>query len=804
MKLLTLPLRALIVLILVPAAIALLGAFTLTTGIYAYLAPELPSTSELDEVRLQEPLRIYSSDGKLMGEFANERRIALTYDEIPQRMVQAILAAEDDRFFEHPGVDYQGLLRAVYELARTGKKTQGGSTITMQVARNFFLTPERSFVRKLREIFLSLQMETELSKERILSLYLNKIFLGNRAYGVAAAALTYYGKPIDQLDLAQFAMIAGLPKAPSTFNPIVNPQRAKLRRDYVLRRMRELEFITAKEFIDATAQPLTASIHTTDIDLAAPYVAEMVRAKMVEDYGDDAYNLGLRVYTTIDSGLQLAAIAAMRSALHEYDERHGYRGPVAQVELPAEPTTEQLQALLKPYPKVGDLLPALVVGLKERSAVLVAAGINAPITLEWDAMSWARPWLSNHSLGAEPKSANKILSSGDVVYLQPQSNGWRLTQIPQVSGALVSLRPNDGAILALQGGYDYFYSKFNRVIQAHRQPGSNFKPFIYSAALENGFTVASTINDAPVVFEDNALEGTWRPENYSGQFFGPTRMRVALYNSRNLVSIRLLLAVGIQRTLAHVAKFGFNPDELPRNLSLALGSANLTPLQVVSGYAVLANGGYRVAPYFITRIEDGNGKVLFQADPATACLPCANLPEGAPAHQAEQSIDPRNTYLITSMLQDVITRGTGRRALELKRGDLAGKTGTTNDQMDAWFSGYNSDVVASAWVGFDTPTPMGRAETGGRAALPMWIDYMRIALANAPEHTQAEPPGMVRVRIDPTTGLRTNSGNPAAVFEIFRAEHLPSSTGESAPIPGMPGGASGGSSGGPSLTDELF
>lgn len=764
-------------------ALGIAGALAGVVGlgiIYYYLEPDLPEIDSLREVQLQVPLKVYSRDGGLIAEFGEKRRNPLAYDEIPERMIQAILSAEDANFFRHPGVDYRGLLRAGIQLALTGEKRQGGSTITMQLARNFFLSSQKTYTRKLSEIFLAIQIEQALSKEEILELYLNKIFLGQRAYGVGAAALAYYGKPISELTLAQYAMIAGLPKAPSSFNPIANPPRAIERRDYVLGRMLALDYITRAEYDDAVAQPVTASRYAPQIDVDAAYVAEMVRLDMFERYGDEAYTGGYVVHTTVAGDMQAAANRALRAALDAYSERHGYHGPHDRVDaLPGDLAT--LDPLLDARGVVGELRPAIVTAVDERAAT-VYLGRGEAGTIGWAQMEWATPYIDADRRGPAPKRAADVLATGDMIWVRrvedAAGSAWRLAQVPRVAGALVAVDPRDGGIRALVGGYDFYESKFNRVTQARRQPGSGFKAFIYSAALENGFTPASLINDAPVVFDDPSLEGAWRPENYSGRFFGPTRLRYALTKSRNLVSIRLLRQMGIDNALRHIALFGFDPATLPHNLSLALGSAEVTPLQMAMGYAVLANGGYRVEPYWIERIEQAEQGIVFEANPALACDDCGKAvatTDGttrAPNH-ASRVLDERNRYLMYSMLQDVIQDGTATKAKSLGRKDLAGKTGTTNDQRDAWFNGFNQHLVANAWVGFDDNGQLGRGEVGGRAALPAWIDFMRVALSDMPDDSPVMPPDMVTLRIDPVTGQPAAAGTDGALFEVFRAENVP-------------------------------
>lgn len=744
-------------------------------SLYYYLEPTLPSIENLKSVKFQVPLRVYSNDNKLIAEFGEMRRIPLAYGDIPAPMVQAFLAAEDDRFFEHPGVDYKGLLRAAYQLLLTGERRQGGSTITMQVARNFFLSSEKTFTRKFSEIFLSLRIEHELTKQEILELYLNKIYMGNRAYGVGAAAMVYYGRTVDQLTLPQIAMIAGLPKAPSRYNPLADPDRSLQRRDYVLGRMAKLGFVTDQQEALAREAPITASLHTAQTEAEAPYVAEMVRAEMFDRYGNDAYTTGFNVYTTIDSHLQSVANQALRNNLQAYDLRHGYRGAEQHLGLTGDEESQTLDALLRDHRIVGDLLPAIVTSTEEQKAT-VYLGEGRYETLAWEGMEWARPFKSENQLGPKPEQTTDIIKPGDLIrVIEKTSDGeshLRLAQIPAAESAFVALDPNNGAIRSLSGGYDFYHSKFNRVTQAMRQPGSGFKAIIYSAALEAGFTPASLINDAPVVFDDPSLEGAWRPENYSGKFFGPTRLRYALTKSRNLVSIRLLRSMGINHALEHARKFGFDPDNLPHNLSLALGSGAVTPLQMASAYAILANGGFKIEPHFINRIERDDGELIFQAIPATVCDNCTET-TASEQPVAPRVLSPQNHYLMNSMMRDVITRGTAIKARSLGRQDLAGKTGTTNDQRDAWFNGFNRSLVAITWVGFDSSKPLGRGEVGGRAALPAWIEFMQTALKDIPEQPLKLPSGMVTVRIDPKTGKRASVDQDDAIFEVFRSENAP-------------------------------
>ncbi len=780
---------------------AMTAGLVIAAAAWLYITPQLPPIERLKEVQLQVPLRVYTSDGELIAEFGEQRREPVRYADLPQTVIDAILATEDDRFFQHPGVDYQGLVRAAVKLVSTGEKRQGGSTITMQVARNFFLSSEKTYLRKLKEIFLALKIEHYLSKQEILELYLNKIFFGHRAYGIAAAAQVYYGVSIDQLSVAQVAMIAGLPKAPSANNPVSNPQRALQRRNYVLGRMYSLGAIDSDQYRAALDEPDNAALHSATIGVKAPYVAEMVRSYMLGEFGKEAYTAGYRVITTLSSERQRAANSALMSALLDYDRRHGYRGVLRHVDLLPDTTEDEYAALLKSVKPVSELIAALVIEVGDKSARIYVAG-HGYAELDWDALSWARRYESVNRRGPKLKSAGQVLANGDVIRVQGLPEGrWSLAQVPQASGALVSLSPRDGALQALVGGLDFYLSKFNRATQAQRQPGSSFKPFVYSAALNKGYTVASLFNDAPVVFDDPSLETTWRPENYSGKFYGPTRMREALTRSRNLVSIRLVRAIGPRYAARYARRFGFRDEQMPKDLSLALGSGTATPMEMARAYSVWANGGFYIEPYFIQEIRDARDQVFYKANPAVVCSECednktaelvevaeqtasavtgeitdqeteSGVAEPVPVY-AERVVDAANVYLITSMLQDVIKRGTGRRAMALGRKDLSGKTGTTNDQRDAWFCGFNTELVTTVWVGFDRGQPLGNGETGSRAALPMWVEYMGKALQGVPEATLPQPPGLVTVRIDAKTGLRLPSGQAGGMFELFRPEHVP-------------------------------
>ena len=727
----------------------LLGGIAATL-LYFHFDSELPDVESLRDVRLQVPLRIYSGDGLLLAEYGEQRREPVTYAEVPERVVQAFLAAEDDRFFEHPGVDYRGLLRAGLEMIRTGERRQGGSTITMQVARNFFLTPEKTYERKIKEILLAMKIEREMAKDEILALYLNKIYLGQRAYGIAAAARVYYGKTLDELTLAETAMIAGLPKAPSKYNPIASPARAVERRNYVVGRMAELGFVTQAEEKAAREAPVTAHPYRPDIQLEAGYVAEMARAYMVERYGEkEAYTGGYHVYTTIDSRLQEAAQQSLRAALDTYDKRHGYRGPEGRA---GQDETQAEAGELDAYGRVGRLEPALVSAVDEKSATVeLPAGTR--VDLDWDALAWAAPYVSEDRTGARPKKAADVIAPGDIVRVlqEPSESGkpvWRLAQIPAVQGALVSLDPKTGSVRALVGGYDYFHSKFNRAVQAQRQPGSGFKPFIYSAALDAGYTPATLVNDAPVVVRDPSLpEGFWKPANYGRKFYGPTPLRRGLALSRNLVSIRLVRSVGIERVLDYLDRFGLDSSRFPRGLSLALGVGEVTPWQMARGYAVFANGGFLIEPHVVGRIDQEGVGEIYRAQPLEVCQACASEELGGPRMRdtAPRTITAENRFLMYSMMQDVIKYGTATRAKSLGRKDIAGKTGTTNDYRDAWFTGYNQSLVAVVWVGHDDFTPLGRREAGGRAALPAWIDFAKFALDGVPE-LLPDPPLGIEVR----------------------------------------------------------
>ncbi len=740
---------------------------------------DLPDVAVLKDVKLQVPLRIFTSDGKLIAEYGQKRRIPVPYEEIPQPLIQAVLATEDQRFYEHPGVDIFGLLRAAVRVAATGTKAQGGSTITMQVARNFFLTRKKTYVRKLKEILLAIKIDSELSKDRIISLYLNKIYFGNRAYGVGAAAQVYYGKSLRKLTLPQMAMIAGLPKAPSNLNPLKNPEAALKRRNHVLKRMFEEDYISEETYQQAIAAPVTARFHGLPLTVKAPFVAEMVRSALVEQYGEKAYSIGLSIYTTLDSKLVKTANKTLQEGLLTYDKRHGYRGSEDNLEIPRLDNLPQLLKTLKKIKSVNQLQPAIVMAVHEKDATALLKN-GSVVTIPWEGLSWARKATGGRYLGAQPTSAAQILKSGDLIrVIELSSKKWHLSQIPEIEGALVSMDPQTGAIVALVGGFNYQKSNFNRATQAHRQPGSAFKPFIYSAALAKGFSLASIINDAPVVVSNPSEENYWRPQNDTRKFYGPTRLRVGLIKSRNLVSIRTLDATGIPFTLEYLRHFGFSPRRLPNTLSLALGSGAVSPLELARAYGIIANGGFKIKPYIIDYITNTSGEMIFQAKPQIACEVCIkeNFSTATLSQQniqwAEQSISPQIAYLITTALKDVIKEGTGRRVRYsgLQRDDLAGKTGTTNEQKDGWFAGFNSDLVTVAWVGFDIPKSI--YEYGSKSALPIWVNFMKTALQKKPEHSMPQPQGLVTIRIDSETGLTAQPWQKNTLFETFREENLP-------------------------------
>ncbi len=777
------------------AGLALAGLVVLAL-LYRSIAADLPDVSALRQIELQEPLYVHTADGKLMAVFGEARRYPVTIDQVPLRLRQAFLAIEDARFYEHGGVDYKGTARAIWLMLTTRSlKVPGGSTITQQVARQVYLSPEVKLKRKAAEMLLAMRMERELSKDEILALYLNKSFFGNRAYGVAAAAEFYYGKKLDELDLDEMASLAGIPKFPSSGNPLNNPERAKIRRDYILDRMAELGFVSAAEAAQAKAVPMHAGAHEPPLEASAPYVAEMVRQEMIERYGPEALTQGYRVTTTIDSAFQAAADKAVRDGLRLYDHRHGWHGVERHVELPADADDAALARELRGTAAQADLLPAIVAATAADGSaeVVLADGSRAPL-----AAGSAR-WTN--------KNPAALLKRGDVVRVRQDGDaGLVLDQVPRGQAALVSLDANTGALRALVGGYSFSGNKFNRATQARRQPGSSFKPFVYAAAFEKGFNPASIVLDAPVVFRDRRGK-TWSPQNDDGGFRGPMRLREALVQSRNLVSVRMLDAIGVDFARTYITQFGFDEAELPPNLSMSLGTASLTPLSVARGYAVFANGGSRVDPWFIDEVRDRDGKVIFKAEPAVACRGCGGgsasaaapqvvdgfnfgaLPapgqaqaQPAPAREAlpqppagkiaPRAIDERTAYQLVSMMRDVVLRGTGTAARVLGREDVGGKTGSTNDHRDAWFSGFGGNLATTVWVGRDDFKSLGYREYGGKAALPIWIDYMKVALEGQPVTPNEPPEGMVKVYVDGSGRVSTFGEGLAEYIKVEDLERL--------------------------------
>jgi len=792
--------RLLVVLLGSATLVTLLGAYALACS-YIYLVPSLPSLEVMRNVELQVPLRVYTRSGGLIAQIGEQRRIPVTYDQIPELVKHAFLAAEDERFFEHHGIDYLGVARAVLVNFISGDKTQGASTITMQAARNMFLNLDKTYRRKLLETFVTYRMEHEFTKQEIFGLYLNVIFFGQRAYGVAAAAEAFFGKPLDKLDVAEAATIAGVPKAPSRYNPIVDPELATQRRAYVLRRMRELGFIDAATAEAANKEPMAARAHVLVYEVEAPYVAEMARLELRQRFGPAAESTGYKVYTTIDGRLQTAANRAVRVGLIEYDRRHGWRGPAGHIELPASGEA-RYDDMLGGYSAIGNLAPAVVTDVAEKSVRAWVRSLGM-VQIDWNGLSWTRRELKNDALGPAPREAKQVVSRGDVIYVVADTQRHaQLAQIPQAQSALVALDPNDGSIVALVGGFDYFTNKFNRVTQARRLPGSGFKPFLYSAALEHGLTPATVVLDMPIVLLGPTHEDEWRPENYERHFGGLTRLRDALVYSRNLVSIRVLKAIGIPTAVDYVSRFGFDPKTMPRDLTLALGTLEVTPLDLAAAYAVFANGGYKIGPYFIDRIEDASGKVVWRAEPRRVCHECdegmppphqphtlrvsessqtardaasqGEPPPLPPEQSAPRIITAQNAYVMADMMADVIKRGTGVRALSLNRSDIAGKTGTTNESRDTWFNGFTPNLVATVWVGFDQERPLGEYEEGAHTALPIWIQFMREALKGVPQQRRAMPDGVVTLRVSADTGTLVSAENPDGVSEVFMMDHLPS------------------------------
>ncbi|MFM5522225.1 penicillin-binding protein 1A [Aeromonas jandaei] len=768
---------------------AVLGVASLI-GIYFYIKPQLPDVTALRDVKLATPMRVYSRDGELIAQYGEIRRIPLRLDEIPKPMIDAVLATEDARFYEHPGIDPIGILRAATVWAVSGQARQGASTITQQVARNFFLSNEKTLIRKIKEVFLAWRIEQNLSKDEILELYLNKIPLGYRAFGVGAAAQVYFGKEVKDLGLDEIAIIAGLPKAPSMLNPIRSPERAFARRNVVLGRMLETGKITQAQFDEASKMPIKARYHGAEVTLHAPYLGEMVRQKMVEQFGEDAYTMGLHVYTTVSAERQRAARQALLDGVFAYDMRHGYRGPSEQLWKAGEPSWdyEQIVAHLAKQPTYDPLMAAVVTKLDDRNATLVLKN-GKEATLGWNGIKWARAFITDDRQGYAPKSARDVLKVGARIWVREQGEELLLAQIPDVNAALVAMNPKNGALEALVGGFSFELSKFNRVDQARRQIGSNIKPFLYATALEHGYTLASLINDAPINQWDPSKGPMWQPKNSPAVYDGPTPLRLGLAKSKNVMSVRLMRSIGLDTYIDGLTRFGFPRDFISPHEALALGAAEFTPLEVVRGYSVLANGGFLVTPYFIDKVTDSQENTLYQANPAIACTTCeqqsdpqqqtvqtAPATEGAApsatAAIAPHTISAQSSFLITDTLSTAIWggngwRGTGwRAARDLKRHDISGKTGTTNESRDAWFSGYTPDIVATSWIGFDNhQRGLGRAEFGGGAAQPIWIDFMKVALKNIPEHKMPVPEGIMTVKIDSETGLLATGGGTDEYFK---------------------------------------
>ncbi|MDX1404418.1 MAG: PBP1A family penicillin-binding protein [Woeseiaceae bacterium] len=817
-------------------------------GAYYYVEPILPAAGTIREIPLQIPLRIFSRDKRLIEEVGERRRILVEYDDLPPFVVHAFISAEDRRFFDHNGIDPLGIMRAGLRMLRTGEISGGGSTITQQLARDYFLSRDQLFTRKLLEAILAYKIEQEFSKEEIMALFLNKMFFGQRAYGVAAAAQVYFGKNLSEINVAEAATLAGVLPAPSSYNPVRSPANALMRRGYVLTRMHDLGYIDESDLEAANEFPMMSKLHGTANELSAPYVAEMVRREMLSRYGEATYAAGFEVITTLDSRLQRGANYSVRNGLLEFTRRRGYRGPIATVELdpmilqqPYNDWPDAVKRALQDYGNPGGLSVAIVTRLNENNSADIVLQDGTASKLEWHGISWARPYIDGESLGAAPQTVAEVMAPGHIIYVMPITiGGWALAQVPLAQSGLVSIDPRDGAITALVGGFDFALNKFNRVTQARRQPGSSFKPFIYSAALEAGNTLATVVDDSPVVISSSELEADWRPINYSGKFYGPQRVREALVKSMNLASVRLLLYnTGIGHTVRHLRPFGFGEDTLIRNGSLALGGGNASPLDMAQAYATFANGGYAIKPYIIESIIGPDDQVLYRADPFVVCKKCeppdeedlempqpmypvttadatvadvaglealdgaqafdrqleeafsleqmaemgeAYQPDASQAPElfagvklAERVISPQNAYLIQDAMREVIRRGTGVRARVLGRRDLSGKTGTSNDRRDAWFAGFNSNLVGVVWVGYDDDLPLGPREEGSRTALPIWIEFMKVALVGMPESSMAMPEGIVTVRISRENGCAVSAAHPFedVMFEHFREDHVP-------------------------------
>ena len=751
-----------------------------------YIDSKLPDEERIRDIELQIPLKIYTSDSKLIGEFGEKRRTALEFDNIPRHYVNAVLAAEDDDFFDHSGVSYSGLIRSAYRLLTSGRIQGGGSTITMQVAGNYLTSRDVSLFRKIKDIFLAYRLERAYAKEEIFEFYVNRIFFGNRAYGIAAASEVYYGKSLDKLNLAQWAMIAALPKAPSSINPLVNPKRSLLRRNWILNRMLELEMIHIEQFNLAIQAPVTATYHGLVSEVEAPYVSETIRRFMIQEYGLKAYTEGYEVYTSIDSALQKAANTSLAEGLEEYDRRHGFRKPqnkkdlfteefrsmklVDQREFIAlelerdieenfeESSLSRVFNFLGEFTETDKRFPGIVLDPDKELKVLTKRG--KILFIPWsNRMDWARPYINENRRGAKPKAFKDIVQFGDLVWIEKEevTKELFLTQVPDVQGSVVSVDPNKGSIKALVGGYDFYLSKFNRAEQSSPLLGSNFKPFLYASAFSEGFTASTLINDAPIIFEDEVLEEKWRPRNASGKFYGPTRLREGLLQSRNLVSVRLLRELGVEKAVTYAQKFGFDKSRLPPDLSLSLGTASLSPLKNAAAYSVFANGGKAVEPYFIEKILDRSGNIIYER---------AEM-------DLKQVIDPRVAFLITDILQEASLRGTARKVSQLQRSDFAGKTGTTNEAESTWFTGYNSSLVTTVWAGFDQPRSLGNREFGSSVALPIWLSFTEKVIDQIPLKNNLPPEGLSIIKIDKSTGRRAGIDTKSSIFEYYLEEHLP-------------------------------
>ena len=758
-----------------PLFFAVILGLVIITAVYFYYLPQVPSVSQLRNTQLNLPLRVYSKDDQLIAEFGEYRRRPITYEQVPDDLRNAFISIEDSRFYDHKGVDFRGIARAVVSAFKSRRVTQGASTITMQVARNFYLSNDRTLDRKLREALLALKIEDELNKEEILELYLNKIFLGKRSYGVGSAAEIYYGKKVEELTLAQSAMIAGLPKAPSKYNPVTNPKRAKIRRDYILKRMFDLDYITESAYKAALQEDLSATIHTVESETYAPYMAEMARTDAIKRFGEEnIYKLGLKIYTTLDSDEQDNAISTLRENLIKYTKRHGYRGAEDQISLDVIKSIQARQTQLKKYKVFAKLYPAVVTAADAKEATLEVYQQSKPIKLSLKEMGWARKYINENKRGKKPKKVSEVLNLGDIVRVEKNDKGiWNLSQFPKVTGALVSMNPQNGAIEAIAGGFDFTYSKFNRALQAKRQPGSSFKPFIYAAALAKGLSPATTIEDKALELENS----TWDPKNYSLDEGGPTRLRVALAKSKNLVSIRLLQEIGLGYAMQYAKRFGFKKRALPADLTLSLGTGSATPLEMATAYSSFANGGYKVESHYIRKIIDKNNTIIFEADPITVCPSCLSNNNSDNKkyvnHPAKRIMKPTVHYQITSMLQSVAQAGTAARTNRLKRKDLAGKTGTTDDQKDAWFCGFTPNKVTTVWVGFDQIAPLGKKETAAGAALPIWMDFMKTALKDIKQIGWKVPRGLINVELDAETGMPPNEYTLETITEKLTPGQIP-------------------------------